>query len=130
VSSLVFIVNSESGPTERINHSPEENCAADIGNNRCGTDEEGVEMFCPECGTENPENAKFCGNCRHPLSASTKDPSRNHIDDVVEIDNGQPAVPDGMKYGILAASIFIPFIGLIMGIIYLAQNESGEKKEV
>lgn len=87
-------------------------------------------MFCPECGTENPENAKFCGNCRHPLSASTKDPSRNHIDDVVEIDNGQPAVPDGMKYGILAASIFIPFIGLIMGIIYLAQNESGEKKEV
>ncbi|TVO76927.1 zinc-ribbon domain-containing protein [Sedimenticola selenatireducens] len=87
-------------------------------------------MFCPECGTENPEGAKFCGNCRHQLSASTNDPIKNPVNDVVEIDQGQPTVPDGMKYGILAASIFIPFIGLIMGIIYLAQGESEEKKDV
>jgi uncharacterized membrane protein YvbJ len=87
-------------------------------------------VFCPECGTKNPEDAKFCGNCRHPLSAAKNEPIANHIDDVVEIDDGQPAVPDGMKYGILAASIFIPFIGLIMGIIYLAQGESEQKKAV
>lgn len=87
-------------------------------------------MFCPECGTENPEGAKFCGNCRHQLNASTDDPIENRIDDVVVIDGTQPTVPNGMKYGILVASIFIPFIGLIMGIIYLAQGESEEKKDV
>ncbi|MCW8943420.1 MAG: zinc-ribbon domain-containing protein [Sedimenticola sp.] len=87
-------------------------------------------MFCPECGTENPDGAKFCGNCRHEMSTSTNTSNDNHADDVVEIDGEQPTVSDGMKYGILAASVFIPFIGLIMGIIYLAQNESEEKKDV
>lgn len=87
-------------------------------------------MFCPECGTENPDVAKFCGNCRHELNGSSNEPILNHSDDVVEIDNGQPAVTDGMKYGILAASVFIPFVGLIMGIIYMAQNDSEEKKDV
>ncbi|MCW8889539.1 MAG: hypothetical protein OQL20_02620 [Sedimenticola sp.] len=64
------------------------------------------------------------------MNALNETPTDNHSNDVIEVDQGESTVTDGMKYGILAASVFIPFIGLIMGIIYLAQNESEEKKEV
>jgi len=29
-------------------------------------------MFCPKCGTENPEGAKFCSKCGAELGVSTK----------------------------------------------------------
>lgn len=87
-------------------------------------------MFCPECGTENPENAKYCGNCRHPLSGETGQSQLGPDPEVAELNRDSDTVPDGLKYGILAATIFIPFIGLIMGIIYLMQSESEAKKDV
>ena len=87
-------------------------------------------MFCPECGTENPADARFCGNCRHPLAATSEEPVSSQDNLVVEIGGEPKSVSDGMKYGILAGSLLIPFIGLIMGIIYLAQGESEEKKDV
>jgi class 3 adenylate cyclase/tetratricopeptide (TPR) repeat protein len=31
-------------------------------------------MLCPNCGTENPEQAKFCFECASPLTAPTSDP--------------------------------------------------------
>ena len=31
-------------------------------------------MYCPKCGTENPEQAKFCKGCGHPLQAVTTGP--------------------------------------------------------
>ncbi|MBT3045847.1 MAG: zinc-ribbon domain-containing protein [gamma proteobacterium symbiont of Ctena orbiculata] len=87
-------------------------------------------MFCPECGTENPDSARFCGNCRHQLSAPTGGSTVNHQQSVVEIASEPKSVSDGLKYGILGGSLIIPFIGLIMGIIYMAQGESEEKKDV
>jgi uncharacterized membrane protein len=35
-----------------------------------------------------------------------------------------------MKYGILASTVIIPFIGVIMGIVYLVQGETENKKSV
>lgn len=87
-------------------------------------------MFCPECGTENPDNARFCGNCRHPLASTSGTTGSHQTDPVIEIDADPVTVSDGMKYGILFATLFIPFIGLIMGIIYLVQGESEAKKDV
>ncbi|MGD8911925.1 MAG: zinc ribbon domain-containing protein [Candidatus Thiodiazotropha sp.] len=87
-------------------------------------------MFCPECGTENPDGARFCGNCRHQLISASGGSADNQHSPVVEIGSEPKAVSDGMKYGILAGSLVIPFIGMIMGLIYLVQGESEEKKDV
>jgi uncharacterized membrane protein YvbJ len=87
-------------------------------------------MFCPECGTENPDNARFCGNCRYQLSGLNDATTDNHASPVLQADSEQKTVSDGLKYGILAGSLIIPFIGLIMGIIYLVQGGSEEKKDV
>lgn len=87
-------------------------------------------MFCPECGTENPDNARFCGNCRHPLPNTPDTPEQDQSGPVIEIGTEAAAVSDGMKYGVLVATLFVPFIGLIMGIIYMVQGESEAKKDV
>jgi uncharacterized membrane protein YvbJ len=87
-------------------------------------------MFCPECGTENPDNAKFCGNCRHQFSGLSGGSTDYHATPVMEDGSEQKSVSDGLKYGVLAGSLIIPFIGMIMGIIYLVQGESEEKKDV
>jgi uncharacterized membrane protein YvbJ len=87
-------------------------------------------MFCPECGTQNPDDARFCGNCRQPLSGVAGGGTNTGAGPVVEIGAGSKSVSNGMKYGVLAGSLVIPFIGMIMGIIYLAQGESEEKKDV
>ncbi|MET0071432.1 MAG: zinc ribbon domain-containing protein [Candidatus Thiodiazotropha sp.] len=87
-------------------------------------------MFCPQCGTENPDNARFCGSCRHQLSGLTGTSTDVHVNSVMEVGSEKKVVSDGLKYGILAGSLIIPFIGMIMGIIYMAQGESAEKKDV
>lgn len=87
-------------------------------------------MFCPECGTENPDNARFCGNCRHPLATASDTPASQPSPPVVEMDSDPAAVSDGLKYGILFGTLFIPFLGLIMGIVYLLQDGTEAKKTV
>ena len=78
-------------------------------------------MYCRECCAQNPDSAIFCGNCSHrldpfpPASAGQRG-------------NSGP-VPNGLKYGVLGASVFIPFVGLVMGVLYLAKAESREKRE-
>ncbi len=86
-------------------------------------------MFCPECGTENPDNARFCGNCRHAL-ASPSGSGDQPASPAVEIGAEPAPVSDGLKYGILFGTLFIPFLGLIMGIIYLVQDGPEAKKDV
>ncbi len=89
-------------------------------------------MFCPKCGSENPDNAKFCGNCRHQFTAKFGGSDNDPVNEVVDIESKQRSEPvsDLMKYGILASTVIIPFIGVIMGIVYLVQGETENKKSV
>ncbi len=83
-------------------------------------------MFCQKCGSENPDNARFCGHCSHELIAE----SAGNTNEPIEINADQQPVSALMKYGVMLAAFLIPIIGLVMGIIYLNQGESEEKKDV
>ncbi len=83
-------------------------------------------MFCQKCGSENPDNAKFCGNCSQELVIESTDNSSQPV----EINADPQPVSALMKYGVTTAAFLIPIIGLVMGIIYLNQGETEEKKDV
>lgn len=86
-------------------------------------------MLCKACGANNPDMASYCGNCGGKLVIESSNPAN---DDVVEISVGAKHKPvsDLMKYGVLASTVFIPFIGMIMGLIFIAQAETEDKKDV
>lgn len=89
-------------------------------------------MFCAECGVENPDDAGFCGECGQSLKVSefkTK-PEPDVITRVVDLDHTGTSVSNGLKYGVVVASFFIPLIGVIMGLIYMVKEEDENKKAV
>ncbi len=89
-------------------------------------------MFCQVCGKENPENANFCGGCGTKLirasGKSTSDRQARVVD--ITLDDKQKPVSDLMKYGVVAGTVLIPFIGMILGIIFIIQSETETKKDV
>ena len=87
-------------------------------------------MYCPECGAENPDNAKFCGSCSHRLDTLLpgSEPDKGDDGAIVDVGEDSETVSNGLKYGVLGASLLIPFIGLVMGILYLAQGDNEDRK--
>ena len=83
-------------------------------------------MYCPACGAENPDKARFCGSCSHRLDSLMEpgEPGQDDAGPIIDVENNGEVVSNGLKYGILGASLLIPFIGLVMGIIYLAKGET------
>ncbi len=103
-------------------------------------------MFCPECGHQaSNNNEQYCIQCGSKLpNASTsipESPNREEkhntstfspsIINTVLSDNsnaGGAVVSKKLYLGILAATVFLPIIGVIMGIIYLLKDHPEEKK--
>jgi hypothetical protein len=76
-------------------------------------------VFCPKCGTDNPPGAKFCGKCGEAMPATTPPPPPPP----------PPRVPgSGQQVWISIATIFIPLVGLILGIQYMSRGEPEFKK--
>jgi hypothetical protein len=73
-------------------------------------------MRCPKCGEDNPAEAKFCGKCATRLMAADPPVSARPS-------GGQPSrtdeVSEGLKIGVIIGTLFIPLLGIIMGIIYM-----------
>ena len=79
-------------------------------------------MRCPNCGQDNPPEAKFCGKCATRLGP----PAPPHTpDSVVPATTGE--VPQGLKIGVIAGSILIPLLGIIMGLIYMNDANPAKK---
>ena len=79
-------------------------------------------MYCPKCGTDNPDIAKFCGNCSAPLASAQMRTSPPFPG----TGTGE-VVSSGKKWGIGILSVLIPLVGIIMGIMYMA-DANAEKK--
>lgn len=90
-------------------------------------------MYCPECSAENPQDARFCGECGKSLAPAPQ-PARPDPDPVVILDDppsAVEAVPQGLRWGVLAATLIIPLIGVGMGLYFMSQGDaSAEKKAV
>ena len=80
-------------------------------------------MRCPNCGQENPAEAKFCGKCATRLAAPVPPGPPAPV--------GPPAasadVPQALNIGIIVGSIIIPLIGIIMGLIYMNDPSPAKK---
>jgi uncharacterized membrane protein YvbJ len=71
-------------------------------------------MFCPQCGTDNPNGARFCGSCGASLPHAARPAQPG--------DPQHEGVSQGLKIGVAVASLIIPLIGIILGIIYMLDS--------
>ncbi len=88
-------------------------------------------MLCSKCGSENPDEAKFCGSCGDTIIAATV-PTQEEVSmeppTTSAIHTNQPSVSMALKISVSIATVIIPFIGLIMGIIYLKDKTDETKR--
>ncbi len=84
-------------------------------------------MYCPKCGAENPDNAKFCGSCGG-LMVIKQDNVPHTANHIQPPHNVQPVTKE-LKIGITILSVIIPLVGIIMGWIYMT-DPNPEKKKV
>lgn len=89
-------------------------------------------MFCPKCAEANPDDAQFCAKCGSAMPTASEGPgaaASAGTTPVAGADGGQAVVSAGLQYGVIAASVLIPFVGLVMGYIYF-KDKNPEKKAV
>lgn len=90
-------------------------------------------MFCAQCGTENSDDARFCGSCGTTIDApdlAPVVPPRSPVAQVLDLGTPAEAVPPGLKWGVLAVSVLIPIVGVGMGLYYWIKGGSEEKAAV
>ena len=80
-------------------------------------------MRCPNCGHENQAEAKFCGKCATRLTAPAPPGPSGPIGPPASSDD----VPQGLKIGVIVGTIFIPLLGIIMGLIYMNDPNPAKK---
>jgi uncharacterized membrane protein YvbJ len=81
-------------------------------------------MYCPKCGQQNPEEAKFCGKCGAAISvAATAQPVHAAPGAASETSVMNPT----MKNGMIAVSVIVPIVGIVAGVVFLL-DANPEKK--
>jgi hypothetical protein len=108
-------------------------------------------MFCPECGTENTDQAKFCINCHQDLlnkppvdsdihqrqnderliQSKPKTPQILKVSEknsTHSSDTEKPVVSTGLNIGIIIGTIIFPVIGIAMGYTYFRKDHPDAKK--
>ena len=87
---------------------------------------------CAKCGFDNPADARFCGECGNTLPQEPEAPRPDIVPQPPALTPAAPqqsAVDSGLKVGIIIGTVFVPLLGIIMGIVYM-NDRSPEKKKV
>ncbi len=90
-------------------------------------------MLCPKCETENIEQAEHCIKCGEPLELAAaphpRYPSITNFDKQFDAPaDGKSVVSGVLNLVIIAASLFFPIIGIIMGFTYLRKIDPAARK--
>jgi hypothetical protein len=84
-------------------------------------------VFCRDCGKTIPDDSAFCPECGAKLAAVPAG-GLAYGGAAAVADAPAAAVSSGLNIGIIAASLFIPIVGLIMGFIYQRDPHPAKKK--
>ena len=90
-------------------------------------------MFCGKCGSENSDDARFCGSCGASIQAGTAPPpgtASGQVTRLLDLDAPPEPVSPGLKWGILGASLLLPLVGIGMGLYFWIKGGSEEKTAV
>jgi uncharacterized membrane protein YvbJ len=82
-------------------------------------------MYCPKCGSENPDDARFCGSCGYTIPIEKNEFNRQFQTDPNQFQ--QQPVSNELKIGIIIASVIVPLLGIIMGWIYMSDANPSKK---
>lgn len=77
-------------------------------------------MICPQCGDDNPDDARYCGNCGAPMRTIAPEPTSVQA-------STRPSVSKELKLGIAVATVVFPIVGIVMGIIYMVDSDPAKK---
>src|SRR5437016_11027853 len=83
-------------------------------------------MVCAKCGHANPDVAQFCGKCGTVMSTVGGAAPRPY-DEGPSSSSAAPAVSQEMKIGIILGTLLIPLLGIILGIIFMADSNPQKK---
>jgi uncharacterized membrane protein YvbJ len=87
-------------------------------------------MFCPKCGEKNPEDARFCGKCGAPLPAgapSQASSSGYGISPASAAGDASSAIAPNVKVLGTIGAIVIPFLGIVLGIVFMNDPHPAKK---
>lgn len=88
-----------------------------------------MSKFCPSCGEELIDNAKFCKNCGMNLETKEENPyPKEEINQQFSV----PTVENDHKIAVIlgyALAILIPFFGIIVGIYLITRKDSENAKK-
>ncbi len=114
-------------------------------------------MYCPRCGTLNPDDARFCGNCSQALPVATASPPEPTASSTPPSPTQPTASPlpltatpptatptpavgwtppyqgtegpvsSGLNIAIIVSSLIVPFIAIVMGVIYMRDANPAKK---
>lgn len=83
-------------------------------------------MYCQYCGKEIPDDAVICVGCGRQIKPLA-DPSPKREDSIQPPTVVKNAWPAGTMLVLVIASMFIPFVGIVFGILGLLDKDKKEQ---
>ena len=80
-----------------------------------------MSKYCPKCGEQLIDSAKFCKNCGFKLDDGDQNPQTNFSPDTVELSENSHTAAIVLGY---VFAVLVPLIGLIIAVYLLTRKDS------